>query len=125
MVQEGSADNFELDIIDTHKLSKSLFQGHNTATIQNSKWNLGSKLRYSLGYYLYVAGIVILNCLWTACYLVDIISVRKLKRLQCPFFACTVKLSKKKRFSAALKLSRQYEFPPPVSLTIILPLFSG
>ena len=47
MVQEGAADNFELDIIDTHKLSESLFQGHNT-TIQNSKLvkgNLGSKKR--------------------------------------------------------------------------------
>ena len=52
MVQEGAADNFELDIIDTHKLSESLFQGHNTTTIQNSKLvkgNLGSKKRYSHG----------------------------------------------------------------------------
>ena len=47
MVQEGSADNFELDIIDTHKLSESLFQGHNTTTIQNSKSYLKGNLAKS------------------------------------------------------------------------------
>ena len=36
MVQEGAADNFELDIIDTHKLSESLFQGQNN---NNSNWS--------------------------------------------------------------------------------------
>ena len=42
MIQEGTADNFELDIIDTHKLSKSLFQGHNNNN-NNLKFKKSSK----------------------------------------------------------------------------------
>ena len=43
VIQEGAADNFELDIIDTDKLSKSLFQGHNN----NSKFKKGFKGEFS------------------------------------------------------------------------------
>ena len=44
VIQEGAADNFELDIIDTHKLSKSLFQGHNN---NNSKFKKCFKGEFS------------------------------------------------------------------------------